>query len=107
MICKSCNQDKTKYNFFHFRGKYDKSFFVRPIYEIDGLCFDCAAPYRCLGCGQVLGAEHFRVQGRLCHVCKTAPLSIATGLNFNFETEKVSEYVEALENAESGGWEND
>lgn len=106
MICKGCNHNKSNYHFFNFRNNYKvakSTFFTRPIDEIDRLCFDCAAPYRCLGCGAVKGASEFRLQGRYCLDCRNRPLSIRTGLNFDLQTEKDAEYVEALENAEISG----
>ncbi len=105
MICKHCNQDKPNYHFFGFRGKYNRAFFVRPIEEVMGLCFDCAAPYRCVICGQEKDASDFRVQGRVCMDCKHSPLSIRIGLNFNETAEKDAEHVEPLENAEMWGFE--
>lgn len=71
MICPHCKQDKTPYHFFSFRGNYDKARFHAMIPDVEGLCFDCGGPYRCLICGEFKPASDYRLQGRVCQSCKT------------------------------------
>ena len=103
MKCTQCQQDKSIYNFFNFRGKYNRTFFTRPIEEISGLCFDCAGPYRCLSCGAIQDASEFRLQGRYCHACKSPKPTSERRVNFDLTGQKVSECVEALETPENEG----
>lgn len=68
--CKCCNQNKPDYHFFSFRGTYLKDFFANPL-ALNGNCFECNGPYKCICCGIVQDANQFRVNGRICITCKS------------------------------------
>lgn len=106
MKCPQCQNERSNYSFYSFRGNQHvakSQFFTRPIEDINGACFDCAGPYRCLTCGEVKDASEFRLQGRICHSCKSAIPTSEGRVNFNETDEKGAEYVEPLENAEMWG----
>lgn len=69
MKCSKCGQVKPDYQFFSFRGNYLNEFFANPL-TLNGQCFDCNAPYKCICCGVIQDADQFRVQGRTCKTCK-------------------------------------
>lgn len=71
MICVKCGQTKPDYHFFAFRGNYLKEFFANPK-AMNGQCFECNAPYKCIACGEIKDASAFRVGGRVCDTCKSA-----------------------------------
>lgn len=70
MVCKVCGVDKDPYHFFNYSGKYDRKFFVTGWQP--GVCWECAAPYRCINCGQIQDADQYRVMGRICKTCKAS-----------------------------------
>lgn len=72
IVCAVCGEDKPHYNFFHFTGKYDESFFTRQRSAKSNVCFACGGPYRCIYCGDVKDASEYRVQGRVCKSCRVA-----------------------------------
>lgn len=74
MKCSNCGQVKPDYHFFSFRGKYDSAFFANP-QALNGQCWGCNAPYRCISCGNVQTADQFRIHGRICVTCKTVGIS--------------------------------
>ena len=69
MKCETCGQTKDDYHFFKHRNRYDREFFLNIQPETD-ICWECAGPYRCIGCGEIKDASEFRVCGRLCADCK-------------------------------------
>lgn len=73
LICKVCGRDLPLYNFFKFAGTYDRTFWVNfpPLELQNHICFECAAPYRCIECGEIKGASEFRIQGQVCKTCKS------------------------------------
>jgi hypothetical protein len=71
MKCPKCEQVKPDYHFFSFRGNYIKDFFANP-QALNGQCFDCNGPYKCICCGVVQESTQFRVNGRICDTCKNA-----------------------------------
>ena len=73
MICKKCGVDKSRYNFFDYSGKYDRTFFVGGWQP--GLCWECASPYRCIECHEIKPASSYRLMGRICADCKSRKLA--------------------------------
>lgn len=73
MICKVCGRDLPLYHFFKFSGVDDKSFWLHyPAPELQNhICFECAAPYKCIECGEYKDASEFRIQGMICKACKS------------------------------------
>lgn len=107
MVCKQCGEDKEPYNFFVYSGKYDRSFFVNGWQP--GVCWQCAAPYRCILCKEVKDATHYRVGGRICFECQAAPKMARNDLKPLQEraggVEDLSFDVEAADSLDTGGWE--
>lgn len=79
IICDTCGQDLPPYHFFNPRGKFDRSFWTRPVLT-GKTCFACAGDYKCVQCQQVQPASEYRVQGRICRTCKTAPARIVASV---------------------------
>lgn len=75
--CMKCGQDYPPYYFFSPRGKYNKTFFASGI-PLSHVCWYCAAPYRCVQCGEIREASEFRVMGRICNHCKTSTMASRT-----------------------------
>lgn len=72
MICSICNQEKQDYHFFRHSGKYNQDFFTTEAGYRNGVCFECAGPYKCIQCHEIKPASEFRCQGRICQDCKNA-----------------------------------
>ena len=84
MKCVVCGEIKDDYQFFKFRNKFNKEFFHAGIPQTDGVCWHCAAPYKCVGCGEVKAADQFRIGGRYCVDCRTVGitnLQVLSGVN--------------------------
>lgn len=69
MICGVCGAEKSDYDFFKYRNKYDTEFFLNTVPKVD-TCWTCAGDYRCIKCHEVKEASKFRVGGRICTDCK-------------------------------------
>lgn len=76
MVCSVCGRDLPPYNFTQFRmtDDVDRRFFASARRDkhgfVEGVCWECNGPYRCLQCGEVKPASEFRLQGRYCKDCK-------------------------------------
>jgi len=107
IICVKCGQDKPAYHFFSFRGNYASEFFANP-QSMNGQCFECNGPYKCIYCGVVQPADQFRVQGRVCLSCKTTGIHNISRVEDALNTANSAEYPQNAENAlESGRSQND
>lgn len=69
MKCEICGQNKSEYDFFKHRNKYDAEFFLNLVPKVD-TCWTCAGPYRCIICHEIKVADQFRVGGRVCIGCR-------------------------------------
>lgn len=108
IVCAVCGEDKPAYHYFKHSGKYTQDFFTTEAGYTNGVCFDCAGPYKCISCGQIKPASEYRLQGRVCSECKNAP-KMAQGtalpaLNSDFDANKVSVVEDGIESLESDVW---
>lgn len=74
IICDTCGRDLPPSHFYlHFGNKDHGGFFItEKALHSNNTCFECAAPYRCLGCHKIKPASEFRIGGRFCKACKKA-----------------------------------
>lgn len=113
IICSVCGEDKSPYHYFKHSGKYNQDFFTTELGYTNGVCFDCAGPYRCIMCGQIKPASDYRLQGRICTSCKLhstnssgmAQKTALPALLSDFDNEKVSEAINSENALKSSGWE--
>lgn len=102
MKCSKCGEVKTDYHFFSFRGNYIKEFFANPL-TLNGQCFDCNAPYKCLCCGVIQDSDQFRVQGRICKTCKDSGILRPSRVAYAISDEVWRGYTsDSLKTLESG-----
>lgn len=102
--CKVCGVDKDPYHYFKHAGKYTQDFFTTELGYTPGVCWTCAGPYKCVVCEQVKDASEFRVQGRICMACKTAPRTSNAAQSSDFDANQVSEAINVENGANESEW---
>lgn len=80
IICDTCGRDLPPSHFYWHRGSKDHGgFFITDKARYSNkTCFECAAPYKCLGCGEIKPASEFRIGGRYCIACRNAGINHVT-----------------------------
>lgn len=104
IICSHCGQDKPRFHFFVYRGKYNREFFASGIPAKSDVCWACGGDYRCIACHEVKPHTSFRIQGRICDECKA---SGATGSQQNVKIHAKSRVKQAASLSEGVEHEND
>lgn len=104
IICKECGTDKPAYHYFKHSGKYTQDFFTTELGYTNGVCFDCAGDYRCITCHEVKPASEFRVQGRICKACKTAPRTSSAAQSSDFDAIQDTVGIDSEKTLKSVGW---
>ena len=96
--CKCCGQNKPDYHFFSFRGNYNTDFFANPL-ALNGNCFECNGPYKCICCNVVQPANQFRVNGRVCTTCKDSGICTPSRVTNAFSVAIADGYSLSPENS--------
>lgn len=80
IICDTCGRDLPPSYFYMHRGsKNHGGFFITEKARYSNTtCFECAAPYKCLGCDEIKPASEFRVCGRYCTSCRSIGINRVT-----------------------------
>jgi hypothetical protein len=98
IICDTCGRDLPPSHYFMHRGSKDHGgFFITAKARLSNkTCFECAAPYKCLGCNEIKPASEFRIGGRYCASCRSIGINrVIREKNARIHMQSVNDSLEA------------